>query len=68
MSLQAKNFKKSAYGTISYLPAVFGGVTASVVIIDLIQKRGLSVQRFFFLENKKMTRAMITRLIEPYTA
>ena len=30
------NFKKSAYGTISYLPAVFGAVCASVVIRDLI--------------------------------
>lgn len=30
------NFKKSAYGTISYLPAAFGGVCASVVIRDLI--------------------------------
>ena len=32
-----KNYKKSAYGTISYLPAVFGAVTASVVIRDLIK-------------------------------
>ena len=31
------NFKKSAYGTISYLPAAFGGVCASVVIRDLIK-------------------------------
>jgi tRNA threonylcarbamoyladenosine dehydratase len=30
------NFKKSAYGTISYLPAAFGGVCASVVIRDLL--------------------------------
>ena len=30
------NFKKSAYGTISYLPATFGAVCASVVIRDLI--------------------------------
>ena len=30
------NFKKSAYGTISYLPAAFGGVCASVAIRDLI--------------------------------
>ncbi|MFM2361580.1 MAG: hypothetical protein RLZZ316_482 [Bacteroidota bacterium] len=30
-------FKKSAYGTISYLPAVFGAVAASVVIRDLIE-------------------------------
>lgn len=31
-------FKKSAYGTISYLPAAFGGACASVVIRDLIEK------------------------------
>lgn len=30
------NYKKSAYGTISYLPAAFGGVCASVVIRDLM--------------------------------
>jgi tRNA threonylcarbamoyladenosine dehydratase len=30
------NFKMSAYGTISYLPAAFGGVAASVVIRDLL--------------------------------
>ena len=29
------NFKKSAYGTMSYLPATFGAVLASVVIRDL---------------------------------
>ncbi|CAH0995409.1 tRNA threonylcarbamoyladenosine dehydratase [Emticicia aquatica] len=31
------NFKRSAYGTISYLPAAFGGVCASVVIRDLLE-------------------------------
>lgn len=31
-------FKKSSYGTISYLPAVFGAVAASVVIRDLINQ------------------------------
>lgn len=30
------NFKRSAYGTISYLPATFGSVCASVVIRELI--------------------------------
>lgn len=30
------NFKKSAYGTISYLPATFGATVASVVIRDLM--------------------------------
>ena len=31
------NFKKSAYGTMSYLPATFGAVLASVVIRDLME-------------------------------
>ncbi|MEY4292724.1 MAG: hypothetical protein RIQ61_1101 [Bacteroidota bacterium] len=31
------NFKKSSYGTISYLPAAFGGAVASVAIRALIQ-------------------------------
>ncbi len=35
------NFKRSAYGTISYLPAAFGGVCASVVIRDLL---GLKIE------------------------
>lgn len=30
------NYKKSAYGTISYMPATFGAVTASVVIRDIV--------------------------------
>ena len=30
------NFKRSAYGTTSYLPAAFGGICASVVIRDLL--------------------------------
>lgn len=38
MMTDGSNFKKSAYGTISYLPAAFGGVCASVVIRDLIEK------------------------------
>jgi tRNA A37 threonylcarbamoyladenosine dehydratase len=36
MLTDGSNFKKSAYGTISYLPATFGAVAASVVIRDLI--------------------------------
>lgn len=37
MFTDGTNYKKSAYGTISYLPAAFGGVAASVVIRDLIE-------------------------------
>ncbi|MFM2135909.1 MAG: hypothetical protein RL021_1309 [Bacteroidota bacterium] len=36
MLTDGKNFKKSAYGTISYLPATFGAVAASVAIRRLI--------------------------------
>jgi tRNA threonylcarbamoyladenosine dehydratase len=35
MHTDGSNFKKSAYGTISYLPAMFGLTCASVVIRDL---------------------------------
>ncbi|MEX0635360.1 MAG: tRNA threonylcarbamoyladenosine dehydratase [Ferruginibacter sp.] len=35
MLTDGKNYKKSAYGTISYLPATFGAVVASVVIREL---------------------------------
>lgn len=38
-----KNYKKSAYGTISYMPAVFGAVVASVAIRDLMDKSNTSL-------------------------
>jgi len=38
MLTDGKNYKKSAYGTVSYMPAVFGAVAASVAIRDLIKK------------------------------
>jgi tRNA threonylcarbamoyladenosine dehydratase len=38
MHTDGSNFKKSAYGTISYMPAMFGATAASVVIRDLIEK------------------------------
>lgn len=37
MLTDGTNFKKSAYGTISYLPAVFGAVCASVAIRSIIE-------------------------------
>jgi tRNA A37 threonylcarbamoyladenosine dehydratase len=36
MRTDGSNFKKSAYGTMSYLPAMFGATLASVVIRDLM--------------------------------
>jgi len=38
MLTDGKNYKKSAYGTISYLPATFGAVTASVAIRYLMNE------------------------------
>lgn len=43
MLTDGKNYKKSAYGTISYLPAVFGAVAASVVIRNLIKASNKSI-------------------------
>ncbi|MBS1589003.1 MAG: tRNA threonylcarbamoyladenosine dehydratase [Bacteroidetes bacterium] len=39
MHTDGKNYKKSAYGTISYLPATFGAVAASVAIRHLIGEK-----------------------------
>lgn len=39
MMTNGSPFKKSAYGTISYLPATFGAVAASVVIRNLIGRQ-----------------------------
>ena len=38
MLTDGSNFKKSAYGTVSYLPATFGAAVASVVIRDLMEE------------------------------
>lgn len=37
MFTDGNNYKKSAYGTISYMPAVFGAVAASVALRDLMK-------------------------------
>ena len=39
MLTDGSNFKKSAYGTMSYLPAAFGGACASVAVRDIIKWR-----------------------------
>lgn len=39
MLTDGNNFKRSAYGTISYLPATFGAVCASVVIRELLGQK-----------------------------
>jgi tRNA A37 threonylcarbamoyladenosine dehydratase len=35
MFTDGTNYKKSAFGTVPYMPAAFGGACASVVIRDL---------------------------------
>ncbi|WP_316790511.1 tRNA threonylcarbamoyladenosine dehydratase [Pedobacter frigoris] len=53
------NFKRSAYGTVSYLPAAFGGVCASVVVRDLLghpiemAERPLRIRRKVAVKKKK---------------
>jgi hypothetical protein len=37
MMTDGSNFKKSFYGTISYVPAAFGGAVASVAIRELMK-------------------------------
>jgi tRNA threonylcarbamoyladenosine dehydratase len=44
MRTDGSKFKKSAYGTISYLPAAFGLTCASVVIRDIVQWKELKSQ------------------------
>ncbi len=46
------SFKRSAYGTISYLPATFGSVCASVVIRDLLDEPIPMVERPAFIRRK----------------
>lgn len=41
MMTEGSRYKKSAYGTVSYLPAAFGGVCASVVIRALIHEQAV---------------------------
>lgn len=40
MFTDGSNFKKSAYGTMSYMPAVFGCNCAAVVLRGLLRKKG----------------------------
>lgn len=48
------SFKRSAYGTISYLPATFGSVCASVVIRDLLGEPIPMVERPAFIRQKPL--------------
>jgi tRNA threonylcarbamoyladenosine dehydratase len=47
------NFKLSAYGTISYMPAAFGGMAASVVIRELIDNSIILEKRPKAIRKKK---------------
>ena len=46
-------YKKSAYGTISYLPATFGAVCASVVIRDLIATENTSIENINLIKDQQ---------------
>ncbi len=46
------SFKRSAYGTISYLPATFGSICASVVIRDLLGEPISMTERPAFIRHK----------------
>ncbi len=39
MMTDGSNYKKSAYGTMSYMPAAFGGVAASVALRHIMNKK-----------------------------
>jgi tRNA threonylcarbamoyladenosine dehydratase len=58
MHTDGTNFKRSAYGTISYLPAAFGGVVASVVIRDLI---GEPIHELVEAEKRRKKDAVLAR-------
>jgi tRNA A37 threonylcarbamoyladenosine dehydratase len=58
------NFKQSAYGTISYLPAAFGGACASVVIRDLLGFPIAVEKRPYRIKNKGKMKKQTT----PHTA
>jgi tRNA threonylcarbamoyladenosine dehydratase len=50
------NFKQSAYGTISYMPAAFGGVASSVVIRDLLGVTIANEKRPKSMKSSKLSR------------
>ena len=50
------NFKRSAYGTVSYLPAAFGGVCASVVIRDLLGEKIVMEERPARISHKTLNK------------
>lgn len=65
MHTDGSNFKRSAYGTMSYLPATFGATCASVVIRDLLgepipdfEASEARARRKKQLERKKVMRAI----------
>ena len=40
MYTDGSNYKKSAYGTMSYMPAIFGCCCAATVLRGLLRKKG----------------------------
>ncbi len=56
------NFKRSAYGTISYLPAAFGGACASVVIRDLLSVKIELEERPLRISHKTLAKKKARKL------
>ena len=56
------NFKRSAYGTISYLPAAFGGACASVVIRDLLAVKIELAERPLRISHKTLAKKKAKKL------
>lgn len=56
MMTDGSNFKRSAYGTISYLPAAFGGACASVVIRDILNAKIEFAERPLRISHKTLAR------------
>ena len=57
------NFKRSAYGTISYLPAAFGGACASVVIRDFLAIKIELAERPLRISHKTLAKKKAKKII-----
>ena len=62
MMTDGANFKRSAYGTISYLPAAFGGACASVVIRDLLTIKIELAERPLRISHKTLAKKKAKKL------
>lgn len=61
MMTDGSNFKRSAYGTISYLPAAFGGTCASVVIRNLLNVKIELAERPLRISHKTLAKKKLKK-------